>query len=305
MEVSILGCGLIGASWSALFAVVGGHRVRAWHPSADARETFIERVERARAQLVELGATATGEVVVCDRIEQAVHGADWVQENAPEKLELKRGLYQHVESIVSCDAVIATSTSSFTWSQLSAELEHSNRFVVAHPFNPPHLVPLVELFCPDPAVLDRAVSFYRDLGRVPVCMKKEAVGHIGNRLASALWREAVHIVAEGIADVSDVDKVLIHGPGLRWSVIGTHLGYHLGGGDGGIEHYLRHLGPSQERRWSTLGNPKLTSEVCQQLAAGVAEEVAGRSVAELEAQRDRQLMEILRLRAEHPTIDRK
>lgn len=303
MEVSVLGCGLIGASWSALFAAVGGHNVRAWDPSDGAREAFAEKVERARAQLIELGATGMGEVAVCERIEQAVHGADWVQENAPEKLELKHGLYQHVEAIVSRDAVIATSTSSFTWSQLSAELEHSNRFVVAHPFNPPHLVPLVELYCPDAAVLDRAVSFYRDLGRVPVCIKKEAVGHIGNRLASALWREAVHIVADGIADVEDVDKVLIHGPGLRWSVIGTHLGYHLGGGDGGIEHYLRHLGASQERRWSTLGNPKLTEQVCEQLAAGVAREADGRSVPELEAERDRQLTEILRLRAEHPTID--
>lgn len=303
MNVTVLGCGLIGASWAALFSAVGRHRVRAWDPSSVSRAAFAEKVARAQEHLIELGAQRGEDVVVCDRIEEALWGAEWVQENAPERTDLKAQLYSHVESVVTHDCVIATSTSSFTWSQLAAGLKHGERFVIAHPFNPPHLVPLVEIFCPNQGTLDRAVKFYSDVGRVPVCMKKEATGHIGNRLASALWREAVNIVAEGIADVEDVDKVLIHGPGLRWSVIGTHLGYHLGGGDGGIDHYLRHLGPSQERRWATLGNPKLTAEVCELIAAGVHKEVAGRDVAELEQQRDRQLMEILRLRREHPTID--
>jgi carnitine 3-dehydrogenase len=154
-------------------------------------------------------------------------------------------------------------------------------------------------------VLERAVKFFSALGRVPVAMKKEVAGHIGNRLAAALWREAVHIVAEGIADVEDVDKVLIHGPALRWSVMGAHLGYHIGGGEGGIDHYLRHFGPSQERRWATLGDPKLTVDVCERIAAGVHVEVGERDTAELERQRDRQLLEIMKLRREHPTLDQK
>lgn len=243
--------------------------------------------------------------MICDRIEEALWGADWVQENAPEKLELKAQIYQHVESAVTHDCIVASSTSSFTWSQLGAGLKHGERFVIAHPFNPPHLVPVVELFCPNRGVLDRAVNFFADLGRVPVCMKKEIAGHIGNRLAAALWREAVHLVAEGVADVEDVDKVLIHGPALRWSVMGAHLGYHISGGEGGIDHYLRHFGSSQERRWATLGNPKLTVDVCETIAAGVHAEVGGRDTAELERQRDRQLMEITKLRREHPTLDRK
>lgn len=164
-------------------------------------------------------------------------------------------------------------------------------------------MPLVELYSPNTATLSAAVKFFGDVGRVPVCMKKEATGRIGNRLASALWREAVHIVADGIASVEDVDRVLIHGPGLRWSVIGTHLGYHLGGGEGGIEHYLHHLGPSQERRWAMLGNPRLTEEVCGKIVDGVHAEVRGRDIEQLEQQRDRQLMEVLRLRRKHPTID--
>jgi 3-hydroxyacyl-CoA dehydrogenase len=303
VNVTILGCGLIGASWAALFSAVGRRKVRAWDPSATARATFQEKVARAERQLVELGAEAGEPVAVLERIEEALWGADWVQENAPEKTELKAQLFSHVEAAVRRDCIIASSTSSFTWSQLASGLKHTDRFVIAHPFNPPHLVPLVELYSPNAATLDAAVKFFSEVGRVPVCMQKEATGHIGNRLASALWREAVHIVAEGIASVEDVDRVLIHGPGLRWSVIGTHLGYHLGGGDGGIGHYLRHLGASQERRWSTLGNPKLTDEVCEKIAAGVEAEVRGRDIAQLEEQRDRQLMEILRLRREHPTID--
>jgi 3-hydroxyacyl-CoA dehydrogenase len=303
VNVTILGCGLIGASWAALFSAVGRHKVRAWDPSATARASFQEKVTRAEDQLIELGGEAGEPVAVLERIEEALWGADWVQENAPEKTELKAQLFGHVEAAVRRDCVIASSTSSFTWSQLASGLKHTDRFVIAHPFNPPHLVPLVELYSPNAATLDAAVKFFSALGRVPVCMQKEATGHIGNRLASALWREAVHIVAEGIASVEDVDRVLIHGPGLRWSIIGTHLGYHLGGGDGGIGHYLRHLGPSQERRWSTLGNPKLTDEVCEKIAAGVQAEVRGRDISELEEQRDRQLMEILRLRREHPTID--
>lgn len=294
----------MGAGWAALFAAVGGHRVRAWDPSPAARAAFADKVESARRQLIELGAPPGAEVLICDRIEEALWGADWVQENAPEKLELKAQIYRHVESAVMHDCIIASSTSSFTWSQLGAGLKHGERFVIAHPFNPPHLVPVVELFCPNRGVLERAAKFFCDLGRVPVCMKKETAGHIGNRLAAALWREAVHLVAEGVADVEDIDKVLIHGPGLRWSVMGANLGYHIGGGEGGIDHYLRHLGPSQERRWATLGQPHLTPDVCETIAAGVHAEVGARDIAELERQRDRQLMEIMKLRREHPTLDR-
>ena len=303
MNVAIVGGGLIGASWAALFAAVGRHRVLAWDPSAAVRDGFAAKVAAASEQLVALGAEDAGSVRVCDTLDEALQSADWVQENAPEKVALKRELYAQIEASVARHTIIASSTSSFVWSDLADGLEHSERLVVAHPFNPPHLIPLVELFCPDLTVLARATDFFQDCGRVPVCMKREAVGHIGNRLASALWREAVNIVAEGIADVADVDQVLIHGPGLRWSILGTHLGYHLGGGDGGIAHYLRHLGPSQQQRWASLGNPDLTPALCEQLTQGVLIEAAGRSIAELEAERDRQLMQILKLRvAGHPMV---
>ena len=251
------------------------------------------------AQLADLGLGAgrsRGRLTLCAEPEEAVLGVDLVQENAPENVPLKRALYTRVEAAAPVGALIASSTSSLVWSDLAEGMAHPGRFVTAHPFNPPHLMPLVEIFGRDPATVSRAEAFYQDLGRRTVRLRRDAVGHIANRLASALWREAVNIVAEGIADVAEVDAALVHGPGLRWSVVGAHMAYHLGGGPGGMAHYLSHLGPSQERRWSTLGTPLLTPEVCDLLIAGVTAEAAGRSVAELEADRDARLIATIKAR---------
>lgn len=297
-NVAILGCGLIGVSWAALF-LAHGHDVTVWDPEAAARDALADRVAQPLAQLADLGqgaGRARGAITVCDTAEAAVRAADLVQENAPENVPLKRALYARVEAAAPAGAIIASSTSSLVWSDLTAEMANPDRLVTAHPFNPPHLMPLVELYGRDPATVARAEAIYRDLGRETVRLRREAVGHIANRLASALWREAVNIVAEGIADVSEVDAALVHGPGLRWSVVGAHMAYHLGGGPGGMAHYLNHLGASQERRWTTLGTPSLTPEVRAALIAGVEAEAAGRSVAELEAARDARLIAALKSR---------
>jgi len=295
--VAVIGCGVIGESWAALFRA-HGLDVLAWDPDADARERFAEKQERPLQQLRELGAceSTLGTLSVVADLRDAVAPAGWIQENAPEKVSLKHALYRDIEAAAPVDAVIASSTSSLTWSDLAPALEHSRRLVTAHPFNPPHLMPLVELYAADAQVLAQARAFYHKVGRVTVTLKKDAVGHIANRLSSALWREAVHIVADGIADLPEVDAALVHGPGLRWSVIGAHMAYHLGGGPGGMAHYLAHLGPSQERRWSTLGNPSLTPEVQALLVAGIADEAAGRGIAELEHERDRKLIDALKAR---------
>lgn len=209
---------------------------------------------------------------------------------------MKAEIYGDLDDQVQHDAIIASSTSSFTWNELAADLRFPERIVTAHPFNPPHLMPLVELFGIDMARVSKAERFYRALGREPVVLSRSATGHIANRLASALWREAVHIVAEGIADVAAVDSALRNGPGLRWSVIGAHMAYHLGGGPGGLRHYLDHLGPSQERRWQSLGMPDLSPEVCDALIAGVEKEAGGRSIDDLEKERDAGLIAVQRAR---------
>lgn len=295
--ISILGCGLIGASWAALL-LHHGLRVQAWDPLPAARDGFRARLAAPLGQLRRLSEPAPGRLTMHDTLTSAVAGAAMIQENAPEAIPAKLALYAEVEAAAPPDAVIASSTSALRWRDLAPGLANPGRFITAHPFNPPHLVPLVETFGIDPAVLDRAETIYRTCGRVPVRMKKDATGHIANRLASALWREAVNIVAEGIADVQAVDAALVNGPGLRWSVLGAHMGYHLGGGADGMTGYLAHLGPSQERRWASLGSPSLTPKVCAALVAGVAVEAAGRSISALETQRDDALIAALLARRE-------
>jgi carnitine 3-dehydrogenase len=301
-SVAVVGCGLIGASWSGLF-LSHGFNVKTWDPSAEIRADLAARVQGICAQLAEMKSgegLSRGTLVVEPSIAGAVRDVFWIQENAPESVPVKQAIYAEIETAASPETIIASSTSSLIWSELATRLRYPQRFITAHPFNPPHLMPLVELYGNDPAALSFAESFYQTLGRKTVRLKKEAAGHIANRLSSALWREAVNMVAEGIADVAEIDAALVHGPGLRWSVVGAHMAYHLGGGSGGIEHYLKHLGPSQEARWASLGSPSLTPDICAKLIAGVTAEAAGRSITELEAERDAGLMRVLAARDAPP-----
>jgi 3-hydroxyacyl-CoA dehydrogenase len=296
-RIAIVGTGLVGAGWAALF-VHHGATVSAFDPAPEMLATLDARMAAPLAALARLSPPAAppGRLVCAVSLADAVATADLVQENAPERIPLKRGLYAEIEASAPQEAIIASSTSSFTWSELAPEMVRPERFLTAHPFNPPHLVPLVELYGTSEETLARAEAIYRAAGRHPVRLKKDATGHIANRLASALWREAVSMVAEGIADVEAIDEALVHGPGLRWSVVGAHMAYHLGGGPGGIEAYLEHLGPSQERRWQSLGHPRLTPEVRAAIVEGVRREAGGRDIATLEAERDEALIAALQAR---------
>lgn len=284
-SVAIVGCGLIGASWAALFSA-HGYSVRLWDPAPGYPDRVGRQIAAARDQLALLGDEGRGEVLYTDKLADAVGMAFWVQESAPESLELKGRLFRDLAPLVPPDAVVASSTSSFTWSQLAPFFTDSGRLITAHPFNPPHLMPLVEIYAPTEAIRRKAAALYRGLGRRPILLRRDVTGHVANRLASALWREAVHIVAAGVADVEDVDTAMIEGPGLRWSAVGPHMAYHLGGGRGGLRGYLEHLGQSQVRRWSELGSPALTHEVREALINGVEREASGRTIDSLAKQRD-------------------
>lgn len=294
-RLAIVGAGLIGASWAAL-ATAHGLAVAAYDPDPQAEPRFREHVARARSQLAELGLSGDGELGFSTSLAGALAGAGFVQENGPENEAVKRKLLAEIDGLAAAEAIIASSTSALVRSAIVADCAHPARIVVAHPFNPPHLVPLVELVGEDPDIVARAAEFYRGLGRRPVVLNREMPGHIANRLASALYREAVYLVEQGVASVADIDAALCNGPGLRWALMGPHMTYHLGGGEGGIAGYLAHLGPSQVRRWQSLGNPSLDADVQGRIVAGVAEEAAGRSIAELEARRDEGLLALLRAR---------
>lgn len=297
-RVAVLGAGgVVGASWAALF-LHHGQEVCAQDPAPGAPERVKAFVERARPALAALfpHAPASGELRFVHEVAGAVPDAEFVQENAPENEELKRRVLAEADALAAPGTVIASSTSALLRSRIVSDCQREpGRVIVAHPFNPPHLLPLVELVgeTPDSAAVTWAVRFFKRLGKRPVVLRREALGHIANRLTSALYREAVSLVEQGVASVADIDAAVASGPGLRWAIFGPHLLYHLGGGPGGIAHYLEHLGPSQERRWAELGNPKLSPELREVIIAGVREEAAGRSVEELETARDRALLAVL------------
>jgi carnitine 3-dehydrogenase len=294
--VAVIGCGLIGAGWVALFKAAG-IEVRAFDPEPERLATLEARIAPQLDALAQLGPVEDGRLVIATSLEDAVAPAWLIQENAPEKLALKQTLFAAIEAAASPPALIASSTTALLWSAMAEGMRSPERLVVAHPFNPVHLIPLVELFTPDDATAERAAAFYTAIGKRPVRLKCEMEGHIAGRLASALWREAVHLAASGVASVEDIDTALTHGPGLRWAVQGAHLAYHTGGGPGGMADYLAHLGPSQERRWASLGAPSLDIATCRLLVDGVEAEARGRSVADLEAERDLALVALLRARA--------
>lgn len=290
-KIAVIGGGLIGISWAGLFLAYG-RDVTIFEPDAEARGEIERKVEQPIRQLREIrpDLPPAGRLTLAGTLDDALRDAQWVQENAPEKVPLKQEIYARFEAVSPPEATIASSTSSLVWSVLSAGMRAPERLITAHPFNPPHLMPLVELYGPDRGRVEQAAAFFSAFDRHCVMLKREAVGHIANRLSSALWREAVNMVVEGIADVEAIDQALVYGPGLRWSVIGAHLAYHLGGGAGGIAHYLAHLGPSQERRWQDLGQPRLDPATIEKLIAGIEAEADGRSIATLEALRDKALI---------------
>ena len=302
--VAVIGAGTIGASWTACFLANGLHVV-AVDPARE--EVDLRRAVDAMMPALESTGLPAGadqsRLRFSSRIGDELAAVQFVQESVPERLETKRETLRILEEIIGPHVVISSSATALIPSDIQAGARHPQRLLVGHPFNPPHLIPLVEVSGgaqTAPEVLDWAMQFYRAVGKAPVLMKREAYGHIANRLAAALFREAVHLVAEGIATVEDIDEVITQGPGLRWAFQGPFTTYHLAGGEGGIAHYLRHLGPSQEARWQTLGQPSLTEELSTKIVNEVEEATAGLSPAQLARARDTGLVELLRLKSSFP-----
>jgi 3-hydroxyacyl-CoA dehydrogenase len=304
-QIAILGAGLIGSSWAALF-LAHGHDVALADPRSDAADTAYPAIASAwagLAQIKPLGPLPADRLRWHSDIASACAGADFVQECGPDRLAVKQAMLTKAEAALDPAVIIASSTSSLMPSDIQAGMGHPGRLLVAHPMNPPHLVPLVELVAgaaTAPETVARAQAFYDAMGRVTVVAQREVPGHIANRLTSALYREAVHMVAEGIATVADIDKAVAWGPGLRWALMGPHLIYHLGGGAGGYRGYLDHLGPTQAARWQALGQPQMDAATIEALIAGLQDELAALGDpdrATLERARDDGLVALLRLKA--------
>src|SRR5580658_5126693 len=302
-RVAIIGTGAIGASWSALF-LAKGLEVSATDVAPNAEPALKRFIESAWPVLNKLGlasGASQSKLSFTADLASAVKGADLVQENGPERIEFKRKLYGQLDELLPADVIIASSSSGLTMSEIQLACgSHPERCVIGHPFNPPHLVPLVEIVGgakTSEETIQRAVEFYAAMGKKPVRLHKELPGHVANRLQAALSREVYYLVSEGVVSAADADTACSWGPGLRWGIMGSLLLNHLGGGGGGIEHFFQQFTGPMTAWWKVLGQPVLTPEVQRKIIDSVHAEVGSRSIADLEARRDEVLRGLLELRA--------
>ncbi len=301
-HTAILGAGVIGASWASLF-LASGRSVAVYDPSPKAETTVRQYIDNAWPVLEQLGLTTQGtsggdpdNISFHNNAAAAVEGTGFVQESVPERIEIKHALYRDIESALPADAVIASSASGLTLSEMQAGWKNPKALVLGHPFNPPHLIPLVEVMGNEKTtagVVEKAEAFYKAVGKVTIRVNKEVPGHVANRLQAAVWREAIHMVSTGVASVEDVDTAMWAGPGLRWSVMGPTMLFHLGAGEGGLDEFCKRYSDSFNRWWDDLGELHLDPAIATELIRGVVAEADGVSAAELGAKRDAMLAAVL------------
>jgi carnitine 3-dehydrogenase len=293
------GTGVIGGGWVAYFLARGYHVV-AWDPGVGAEERLRHLVDAAWPALTELGladGADLADLVFEAELTTACAQADFVQESVPEDLDLKRRVLADLDAATPPGVVISSSTSGFGMTEMQTDCTHPGRTIVGHPFNPPYLIPLVEVVggeLTDPDVVRWTSEFFRVAGKSVITMEHEVPGFIANRLQEAMWREALHMVAAGDATVEQIDLSITDGPGLRWPIHGPMLTFHLAGGQGGMAHMLDHFGPSLLSPWTRLEAAELTPALRDAVVEGCQREAAGRTVDELVAERDRGLIAVLR-----------
>ena len=303
-RIAIIGTGVIGASWSA-FYLARGFNVVATDPAPHAEEKLCRYVDSAWKDLSRLGLATNASpknLEFTANMKQALTDADFVQENGPERADFKIKLFAELDQASPVDSIIASSSSGLTMTVMQSACKHPERCVVGHPFNPPHVIPLVEVVAGTKTsreAVDQAIAFYTSVGKKPIRLHKEVVGHVANRLQAALYREVVHLIEQGVLDVADADAAVSWGPGLRWGAMGPTLLFHLGGGEGGVQHFMDHLSGPMVGLWRDLGPlTDFTPQIKQTIIDGVVSEANGRSLEELARERDEVLLGLLRLRAQ-------
>lgn len=302
-RVAVVGAGTIGASWAACFLAAGCTEVVVTDPAVGAEAILRAKVAHAWSSLAAIGlppGASTEGLRFEPDLGSAVADAEVVQECAPERKEVKLDLFARLDAAAPVDALLASSTSGLLASRLQSACARPERCLVAHPFNPPHLMALVEVVGGErtsPVSIERALAFYRSVGKRPIHVHSEVVGHVANRLQAAVLREALHLVRTGVVTVEDLDAAVVDGLGPRWALMGPFLTFHLAGGDGGIRHFFDHLADAYNAWFADLGTPMVDDETVAQVVEGTAEAAAGRSVDELAEARDAFLVAVRQLRS--------
>jgi 3-hydroxyacyl-CoA dehydrogenase len=301
-SIAIIGTGVIGASWAAQY-LARGFDVIAANPDPKAESQLRKDIDAAWKELTIIGLSpgATRDrLSFTSNMKEALSKADFVQENAPERPDFKIKLFTEIDDATPTDSIIASSSSGITMSVIQSGCKHPERCVIGHPFNPPHMIPLVEVVGgkkTSPEAIQQAMAFYASIGKKPIHLRKELPGHAANRIQTALYKEVVYLIEQGMLSVEDADAAVSWGPGLRWGVMGPSLLWHLGGGEGGIRHFMEHLMDPMAVMMKNLGNPEITAELKQTIIQGVLREAGNRSVEQLAQEESDTLLGLLRLRA--------
>jgi 3-hydroxyacyl-CoA dehydrogenase len=300
-RIAIVGTGVIGASWAALF-LAHGLEVIATDPAPNAEGNLREYIDNAWPALEQLGLSSGASkerLSFTTKLSDALKDVDLVQENGPERPDFKIKLFADMDALTPETTILASSSSGIPIGISQSSCKHPERCVIGHPFNPPHLIPLVEVVGSEKTsltVIERAIAFYASIGKRPIHVRKEVVGHVANRLQAALYREVVYLIEQDVLSVSDADAAVSWGPGLRWGVMGPNLLFHLAGGQGGIHHFMEHLAGPMTTWWKDLGNPEFTPELKEKISQGVLAEAGKQSINDLAEERDKLLLGLLALR---------
>ena len=301
-RIAIVGTGVIGASWAAHY-LARGFDVVATDPAPNAEANLRKYVRDAWKEVTAIGLSSGASqerLTFTANMTDALAKADFVQENAPERPDFKIKLFADMDAATPVDSLIASSSSGITMSVIQAKCKHPERCVIGHPFNPPHIIPLVEVVGGSktaPEAVQEAIKFYASIGKRPIHLHKELIGHVANRLQAAVYREVSYLISQGVLSVADADDAVSWGPGLRWGVMGPSLQWHLGGGAGGIKHFMEHLMGPLEAMWKTLSSPEVTPALKQTIVEGVFGEAGNRSVEQLAEEENRELIELIRIRS--------
>jgi 3-hydroxyacyl-CoA dehydrogenase len=302
-RIAIVGAGVIGASWAAEY-LARGFDIIATDPAPNAEANLRKYIDEAWKDLMNIGRTkgaSRDRLTFTTDLKEALSKADFVQENGPERPDFKIKLFAQMDEVTPVDSLIASSSSGITPSVIQSKCKRPERVLVGHPFNPPHIIPLVEVVGgtkTSPDAVEQALAFYAAIGKKPVHLKKELAGHVANRLQAALYREVMYLIQHDVLSVEDADVAVSYGPGLRWGVMGPSLQWHLGGGAGGIKHFMDHLMDPLAAIIKSLGSPDITPELKKTIVEGVLHEAGNRSVNELAQKENELLIGLLRLRAQ-------